>query len=68
MTTGSEIPLAEIAVEKCLDGDGGVFLRVRCSDDLPLWEAYGMLTAACDIQREAMRDSFRDDEDEDDCS
>jgi hypothetical protein len=60
----TDIPLAEIAVEKYLDPDGDVYLRIRASDDLPLWEAYGMLTAACDIQREAMHDSFRTDEDD----
>lgn len=62
----NDIELGHITVYKLLDHEGRTGLAIKASPDLPLWEGYGMLTAACDVQRAAMHEAFVEDEEDED--
>lgn len=59
-----DIELGYIKVYKMLDDDGKTFLYIEASDDLAIWESYGMLSAACDIQRLGLQAAFVEDDEE----
>lgn len=59
-------PLEAVVVLKALDEEGEVSLLFRGTDGLAPWDTVGMLIAVLDEERDALRDSSIDeDEDED---
>lgn len=52
------VPLEVISVVKCLDEKGDPGIAVRQSGNITAWEAVGMMTAAMDIARDALKSDF----------
>jgi hypothetical protein len=56
--------LEGVTAVKCLDAEGHVAISLRRTPGLNLWESVGMLTAALDVSREDLADSFVIEDDE----